>query len=152
MPIIDVSEFKSGLPANARLFALDVSSNAIGVATADMTLRLVTPVAVIRRGRLADDAVKLSKLIKEYDVSGLVVGWPLNMDGTQGPRCQAVRDTMLELLKKIPPIKVTFQDERLSTREAEALVEEIGSKSRKNKGKTVDSHAALIILQSFLQG
>lgn len=150
MPIVPADEFKSSLRPGAKLLGLDISKSSIGVGFADISSQIVTPVTVIARTRLVDDATKLSKLMSEYGTSGLIVGWPLHMDGSEGKRCQAVKDTVLELSKSWKDVKITFQDERLSTAQADRMVEETGDKSRKNKGKPVDAKAAMVILQSFL--
>ncbi len=150
MPIVPADQFKSSLKPGAKLLALDISKAVIGVAFADLSTSIVTPVTIIQRARLKDDAAKIGALIAEYQAAGLVVGWPLNMDGTEGKRCQAVKDTVLELSKNLQSAKFTFQDERLSTVQAYNLVEETEGKSGKNKGKAVDNRAAMIILQEFL--
>lgn len=150
MPIVPATEFKSVLKSGSKLLGLDISKTSIGIAFADISTGIVTPVTVIQRAKLTNDAIKLQNLMNQYGTAGLVVGWPLHMDGTEGKRCQAIKDTVAELLKSWPDVKVTFQDERLSTAKAYSMVEEIGVKSGKSKGKPVDNHAALIILQSFL--
>lgn len=155
MPVLSLNDFKSQLSPQAqggKLLGLDISKSVIGLAFADMGSRIVTPLSVLQRGRLADDAVKLGKIINDYDISGLVIGWPLNVDGSEGKRCQAVRDTTAEILKKLPPIKACFFDERWSTAEAFNILDNIGDKSRKSQVKTVDKFAAQLILQAFLDG
>ena len=151
MPIVTPSEFKSVLKPGAKLLGLDISKNAIGVAFADVQTGIVTPVTVIRRKRLKEDAIHLLALITRYEAKGLVVGWPLNMDGTAGKRCQAVKDTVLEISKTLQSVKIVFQDERLTTSDAYVLVEESWDKAFRNKGKAVDDMAALLILRSFLE-
>lgn len=150
MPIVPADQFKSSLKPGAKLLGLDISKTSIGVAFADISTLIVTPVTVISRKRLKDDADLLIKLMSEYDTKNIVVGWPLNMDGTEGKRCQAIKDTVLELQKFMQSTKFIFWDERLSTAQAYKMVEEIGGKSGKNKGKPVDNYAAMVILQSFL--
>ncbi len=150
MPIIPADQFKSSLKPGIKLLGLDISKVSIGIAFADIETGIVTPVTIIERKRLKDDAEKLSKLMAEYDAKSLIVGWPLNMDGTEGKRCQAVRDTVLELQKTLQSAKFVFWDERLSTAVANNLVEEIGISGRKLRGKKVDNHAAMVILRSFL--
>ena len=150
MPIIHADQFKSFLKPGAKLLGLDMSKNAIGIAFADCDTGIVTPVTVINRKRLKDDAEKLAKLMDQYGTKSVIVGWPLNMDGSEGKRCQAVKDTVLEFQKSMQAVKFVFWDERLSTAQAYKLVEEIGAKSIKNKGKPVDNHAAMVILRSFL--
>lgn len=150
MPIVPVSEFKSSLKPGAKLLGLDISKTSIGIAFGDVETGIVTPVTVINRKRLKDDAEQLIKLIGEYGTKSMIVGWPLHMDGSEGKRCQAVRDTVLELQKSMQAVKFVFWDERLSTAKAHNLVEEIGITLGKGRGKPVDNHAAMVILESFL--
>lgn len=150
MPIVPADEFKSSLKPGTKLLGLDISKSSIGIGFADIGTQIVTPVTVIARKRLVDDAAKILKLMAEYGTTGVIVGWPLHMDGSEGKRCQAVKDTVLELAKSWKDIKITFQDERLSTAQADRMVEETVGNSRKNKGKPVDAKAAMVILQAFL--
>lgn len=155
MPILNHSQFITSLKPDAKLLGLDISKTSIGIGFADVSTGIVTPVMVIKRARLKGDAAKLLKLIQEYGATGLVCGWPLHMDGSEGKRCQAVKDTASELLRNMPPIPLTFQDERLSTSQAYTQVEEMVCKSLNKRGKNavkvVDNHAAMIILRSFLE-
>jgi putative holliday junction resolvase len=148
MPIVSVSDLRA--QRALRLLGLDISRNAIGLSVGDFASELATPIAAIARTRLVSDAAYVTKIICDYGVGGLVVGWPLNMDGTEGPRCQAVRDTVLALEKYLPPLPIAFQDERQTTREALSVVEGTVGKLLKKRGKAVDSHAAMLILSRFL--
>ena len=150
MPIIQADQFITSLKPGTKLLGLDISKTTIGVAFADIDTNIVTPVNNIGRKRLKDDAERLLQLMAQYGTKSFIVGWPLHMDGSEGKRCQAIRDTVLEIQKTIQAAKFVFWDERLSTARANSLVEEIGGKSGKNKGKPVDNHAAMVILRSFL--
>lgn len=152
MKIIPSQDFKGTLPPNAKLLGLDVGTKTIGLAFGDVTTRVCTPLKVINRGKLKADAAVLDKLIKDYGISGFVVGWPLNVDGTEGKRCQATRDTILAMQEFLPQgLLVTFWDERFSTANAEAfLISEIDM-SRKKRDGVIDKMAAQGILSAFMQ-
>ncbi len=131
-----------------RLMGLDVGAKTIGIAFSDVRRVVATPRETIRRSKFTDDAETLRRLIEANDVGGLVIGLPINMDGSEGPRCQSVRQFAANLLAKID-IPVAFWDERLSTVAAErALIE--ADVSRKRRAEVVDKMAAAYILQGAL--
>lgn len=152
MPILSEEDFLKTLKPDARLLGLDVGTKTIGVAFGSVMAGFASPLKVIARTKIAKDAEILKKMMAEYDVAGLVVGWPLNVDGTVGPRCQGVRDVMLEIMKHIPDVPLTFFDERFSTKKAEDFMINEIDMSRKKRGEVVDKMAAQIILQDFLDG
>lgn len=137
-----------------RVLALDVSKAAIGIAVATMGVRVVTPLTTIKRAGIKADAQALNAVLKDYPAHFLLVGWPLNMDGTEGPRCQSVRDSMVEIMKFLPDIPILFWDERLSTRDGDKLVDELGDiqgNLRDKRGiKPRDHMAAKVFLEDFL--
>ena len=150
MKLLSSQDFKGSLPPNAKVLGLDVGTKTIGLAFGDVTTRVCTPLKVINRTKLKADAVILDKIIKDYGVSGLVVGWPLNVDGTEGPKCQSVKDTVLAMVQFIPDLPVTLWDERFTTAIAESfLVNEIDM-SRRRRDQVIDKMAAQQILASFL--
>ncbi len=131
-----------------RLMGLDVGAKTIGIAFSDVRRVVATPRETIRRSKFTRDAETLRRLIEANDVGGLVIGLPINMDGSEGPRCQSVRQFAANLLAKID-IPVAFWDERLSTVAAErALIE--ADVSRKRRAEVVDKMAAAYILQGAL--
>ncbi len=150
MGILTKEEFLKVLKPDARLLGLDVGTKTIGLAFGSVMAGFASPLQVIKRTKIAKDAEILKKAMEDYSVSGLVVGWPLNVDGTVGVRCQATRDVMLEIMKYIPDIPVTFYDERFSTKKAEYFMIDEIDLSRKRRGEIVDKMAAQIILQDFL--
>ncbi len=150
MKIIPSQDFKGTLPPNAKLLGLDVGTKTIGLAFGDVMTRVCTPLKVINRVKLKADTLVLAKIIQDYGIAGLVVGWPLNADGTEGKRCQATKDTLLAMAEFLPDLPVTFWDERFTTRNAEAfLIAEIDM-SRKKRDQVIDKMAALHILQDYL--
>ncbi len=131
-----------------RLMGLDVGAKTIGIAFSDVRRVVATPRETIRRSKFTRDAETLRRLIEANDVGGLVIGLPINMDGSEGPRCQSVRQFAANLLAKID-IPVAFWDERLSSVAAErALIE--ADVSRKRRAEVVDKMAAAYILQGAL--
>ena len=152
MKIIPSQDFKGTLPPNAKLLGLDVGTKTIGLAFGDVATRVCTPLKVINRGKLKADAAILSKAITDYGISGFVVGWPLNVDGTEGKRCQATRDTILAMQEFLPAeLPVTFWDERFSTANAQSFLIQEVDMSRGKRGNIIDKMAALNILQDFLE-
>jgi putative Holliday junction resolvase len=137
-------------PGRARpgLVALDVSKRAIGVAGADAGWRLATPLTTIRRRRWAEDLERLETLIRERAAGALVLGWPLNMDGSEGPRCQAVR-AFAERLDAALGLPILLWDERLTTFAAEDAAERAGLRGKK-RAAMLDALAAAAVLQDFL--
>jgi putative Holliday junction resolvase len=130
------------------LLALDVSKRAIGVAGADAGWRLATPLTTIRRTRWAQDLERLESVIRERAAGALVLGWPLNMDGSEGPRCQAVR-AFAERLDAALGLPVLLWDERLTTFAAEEAAERAGLRGRK-RAEMLDALAAAAVLQDVL--
>jgi putative Holliday junction resolvase len=137
-------------PERARpgLLALDVSKRAIGVAGADAGWRLATPLVTIRRRRWAEDLERLETMIHERAAGVLVLGWPLNMDGSEGPRCQAVR-AFADRLDRALGLPILLWDERLTTFAAEEAAECAGLRGRR-RADMLDALAAAAILQDFL--
>jgi putative Holliday junction resolvase len=134
--------------ARPGLLALDVSKRAIGVAGADAGWRLATPLTTIRRKRLAQDLAQLERIIAERAAGALVLGWPLNMDGSEGPRCQAVR-AFAERLDGALGLPILFWDERLTTFAAEEAAEQAGLRGKK-RAAMLDALAAAAVLQDLL--
>lgn len=133
-----------------KLLALDVGQKNIGVATGNRKNKISSPVTTIVRKKFALDTAELKKLIAEYDAGGLIIGLPLNMDGSEGKMCQSVRQFARNLLKEFD-VPIMFYDERLSTSTAEGLMAGKGAKAKDIKDKN-DMLAAAIILQNFLNG
>ncbi len=131
-----------------RLMGLDVGAKTIGIAFSDVRRVVATPRETIRRTKFTRDVETLRRLIEANDVGGLVIGLPINMDGSEGPRCQSVRQFAANLLAKID-IPVAFWDERLSTVAAERTLIE-ADVSRKRRAEVVDKMAAAYILQGAL--
>jgi putative Holliday junction resolvase len=141
-------DLKAALPRGMRLFGLDVGEKTIGLEVSDPALRVATPVDTLRRGKFTADAERLRLLVAERKVGGLVIGLPVNMDGSEGPRCQSVRQFAANLLSRFD-IPVAFWDERLSTAAVTRTLLE-ADLSRRRRAEVVDKMAAAYILQGAL--
>jgi putative Holliday junction resolvase len=146
--IITVSEAAAHLPARGALLGLDVGTKTIGVATSDADRRLATGVETIFRKTFTADAKRLLDLAGERRCAGIVLGLPLNMDGSEGPRAQSVR-AFARNLSKLTELPIALWDERLSTAavERELIAADV---SRKKRAAVIDQHAAIFILQGAL--
>lgn len=149
MPVFDINTIQNSLHHNARLLGLDVGSKTIGLAISDYGLSLASPLTTIRRRRFSDDAMDLRLIIGEHEIGGLIVGLPLSMDGSEGPRCQSVRQFAANLLA-IVDLPLAFWDERLSTRAVERILIAEADLSRAKRRKVIDRAAAAYILQGAL--
>jgi putative holliday junction resolvase len=138
----------AALPMNQRLMALDLGSKTIGVATADYTRQFATPRHTIERTKFTPDALGLIKFASDENIGLIVLGLPLNMDGTEGPRCQSTR-TFARNFGKLSPLPIIFWDERLSTAAVTRTMIE-ADMSRAKRAENVDKFAAAYILQSLL--
>ena len=142
-----LTAFAAALPDGGRLMGLDVGKRTIGVALADAGWRIATPYGVLARRRLAADLAELRAIAAAQQVAGLVIGHPLNMDGTAGPRAQATRAFAREA--RVLGLPLLLFDERLSTAEAErAMI--AADFSRARRARRIDAAAAAIILQGAI--
>ena len=141
-------EFAATLPAFGAIAGLDLGTTTIGVALSDLMRGVATPLETIKRKKFGVDAAALLKLTTSRDVKGLVLGLPLNMDGSEGPRAQATR-VFARNLEKLTPLPISFWDERLSTVAAERAMLE-ADLSRKRRAELIDHVAASFILQGLL--
>jgi putative Holliday junction resolvase len=148
MPISNPAEFRAALLPGQRLMGLDVGAKTIGLALSDPLRMIATPAETIRRGKFRPDAEKLATMATKLSVGGLVLGLPVSMDGSEGPRCQSVRQFAANLEPYLP-LPMTFWDERLSTAavEREMIAHDM---TRKRRAEIVDRVAAAYILQGFL--
>ncbi len=150
MSAADLVALAQGLDGGARLLGLDVGAKTIGLAVSDRGLAVASPLETLRRGKLADDVAALKRVCAERAVGGLVIGLPVNMDGSEGPRCQSVRQFAANLAERGLDLPAAFWDERLSTAAVERLLIAEADMSRKRRGQVVDKMAAAYILQGAL--
>ncbi len=151
-----LKDIAGNCPKNVALLGLDVGKKTIGLALSTPDQNLATPLTTIKRTKFTADMAELTKIINEFEVGGFVIGLPINMDGTEGPRAQSVRDFALEMAKTLGQgTWIALWDERLSTASVEDLVDKSVEK-RKTKANSkssglIDKLAAQIILQGALQ-
>ncbi|MGJ4855611.1 Holliday junction resolvase RuvX [Labrys sp. La1] len=131
-----------------RLFGLDLGTKTIGLALSDVMLTIASPLETIRRTKFTADAEQLLALAARHDVGGLVLGYPLNMDGSKGPRAQA-SESFARNLQRLSDLPVALWDERLSTVAVTRTLLEADA-SRRRRAEVVDKMAASFILQGAL--
>ena len=148
MAICKLNDMKSALLAGQRLFGLDVGKKTIGLAISDSNLAVASPLKILWRNKFTADADSMFRLGDAENVGGLIIGWPLNMDGSQGPRCDATRDFAHALLR-LRDIPIAFMDERLSTQAVESAML-AADMTRAKRHERRDALAAAWILQSAL--
>ena len=148
MPVASLIDIAASLPARGALIGLDLGTKTIGVASSDPDRRLATGVATVARKSFTSDAQRLLAFAAERRAAGFVLGLPINMDGTEGPRAQATR-AFARNLEKVTALPIALWDERLSTAEVERdLI--AADMSRAKRAKVIDQHAAAFILQGAL--
>ncbi len=150
MPIVDILDLPAthSLPGKA-LVGLDLGEKTIGVAVSDLGWSIASPLALIRRGKFTNDAGALFALMLERTAMGIVIGLPMNMDGTEGPRCQSVRAFGRNLLR-LRDWPIAFWDERLSSAAVNRVLIGEADVSRARRADLVDKMAAAWILQGAL--
>lgn len=136
------------LPDQARLLGLDLGTKTIGLALSDVERQIATPLETIKRVKFGLDAAALLKIAGKYDVAGLVIGLPLNMDGSEGPRVQSTR-AFIRNLAPLTSLPIAFWDERLSTMAVTRTLLDADA-SRAKRAEVVDKMAAAYILQGAL--
>ena len=148
MPVLPLAEARSLLPPRGALIGLDLGTKTIGVATSDPDRRLATAVETIARKAFSADAARIRALAAERRAVGFVLGLPVNMDGTEGPRAQSTR-AFARNLARLTELPIALWDERLSTAavERELIAADV---SRAKRKAVIDEHAAIFILQGAL--
>ncbi|MAV63451.1 MAG: Holliday junction resolvase RuvX [Rickettsiales bacterium TMED269] len=146
--INDSNNFREIIPNNKTILCLDLGKKRIGLAISDINQKIASPYDVIKEKKFSEILIILKNLIKKFDIGSIIVGDPINMDGSLGPKSQSSRSFISNISKDID-IPILLWDERLSTIAAEkSLIE--ADISRKKRGEVIDKIAANIILQSFL--
>ncbi|WP_333895995.1 Holliday junction resolvase RuvX [Brevundimonas aurantiaca] len=149
MPVLDLLDLPAACPPDTPWMGLDLGEKTIGVAVSDATRLIASPLELIRKSKFTHEAEQLFKLMAHRKVSALVIGLPVNMDGTEGPRAQSCR-AFARNLERLRPINVAFWDERLSTSAVERFLIEDLDLNRKRRAEVVDRTAAAWILQGAL--
>ena len=148
MAVVDILELPAVLAPGSAVLGLDLGEKTIGVAISDATRSIASPLELIRKTKFTAEAERLFKLMDARRAGGMVIGLPVNMDGTEGPRAQSTR-AFARNLAKLTELPIALWDERLSTAAVER--ELIAADVSRNKRKAVvDQHAAVFILQGAL--
>jgi putative Holliday junction resolvase len=148
VPVLDLEGLRTALTAGQRLLGLDLGEKTIGIALSDTLLSVASPLVTLKRRKFTANAEELRGLIREHGVGGIIVGLPLNMDGSEGPSAQSAR-AFARNFAAASDIPLAFWDERLSTAAVTRTLLEADS-SRKRRAEVVDKMAASYILQGAL--
>lgn len=146
--ILPLEAFGPVLADGARLIGIDAGTKTLGLALSDVTRTIASGLLTIRRTKFSADAARLLDLAAEHGVGGFVVGLPINLDGSSGPRAQATR-AFARNLAALTPLPILLWDERLSTVEAERTLLAADT-SRRRRSEVIDKVAATLILQGAL--
>ena len=149
MPVVDLTALPPLLPGQAPVVGLDLGEKTIGVAVSDATRGIASPLETIRRTKFNPDAVRLFELMESRGAAGIIIGLPVNMDGTEGPRCQSSRAFARNLLR-LRDLPIAFWDERMSSMAINRMLIEEADISRARRAEVVDKAAAGWILQGAL--
>jgi putative Holliday junction resolvase len=148
MAVCDIATFKSAVSPDMRLLGLDLGEKTIGLALSDTLLMVATPMATLKRGKFAADAATIDAIIHKQRVGGIVVGLPLNMDGSDGPSAQSARAFARNFAAR-SQLPIVLWDERLSTAAVTRTLIDADA-SRRRRAEVVDKMAAAYILQGAL--
>lgn len=149
MAVLDITEFAAALPRGAPVVGLDLGTKTIGVAVSDASLMIASPLELIRKSQFTKDAEALFKAMASRAAAGVVIGLPVNMDGTEGPRSQSARAFGRNLLR-LKDLPIAFWDERLSSVAVNRVLIEEADVTRARRADLVDKMAAAYILQGAL--
>jgi putative Holliday junction resolvase len=150
MPVLDLSDLLPALPSMTPLLGLDLGEKTIGVAVSDVTRMIASPLVLIRKTKFTAEAEQLFALMRERAAAGIVIGLPVNMDGTEGPRCQSARAFGRNLIRLRDDIAIAFWDERLSSAAVNRMLIDEADVTRARRAELVDKAAAAYILQGAL--
>ncbi|HEX3699928.1 MAG TPA: Holliday junction resolvase RuvX [Phenylobacterium sp.] len=145
MVVVDLLE----LPKSGALLGLDLGEKTIGVAVSDATRSIASPVELIRKTKFTAEAERLFKLLDERRATGIVIGLPINMDGTEGARCQSSRAFARNLVR-LRDVPIAFWDERMSSMAVNRMLIGEADVTRARRAELVDKAAAAWILQGAL--
>ncbi len=149
MPVLDLSAFSTALPRHAPVAGLDLGEKTIGVAISDVSRTIASPVETIRRTKFMVDFNRLLELMQSRGAGGIVIGLPVNMDGTEGARAQSCRAFARNVLR-LNDLPLAFWDERMSSMAINRMLIDEADVSRARRAEVVDKAAAAWILQGAL--
>lgn len=150
MAIVELTDLPAATAPYTPLIGLDLGTKTIGVAVSDGTRTVASPLHLIRKTKFTDDAGALFQLMESRGATAMVIGLPVNMDGTEGPRCQSSRAFARNLLR-LRDVPIAFWDERLSSAAVNRMLIDEHDVNRKQRGEVVDKLAATYILQGALE-
>ena len=150
MPVMDLTDLPAHLPRQGALVGLDLGEKTIGVAVSDTGRLVASPLKLIRKTKFTVDAEALFALMEGREAVGLIIGLPVNMDGTEGTRCQSSRAFARNLLR-LRDLPIAFWDERMSSMAVNRMLVEEADMTRARRGEVVDKTAAAWILQGALE-
>ena len=149
MPVVDLTALPALLPRQAPVIGLDLGEKTIGVAVSDATRRIASPLETIRRTKFMIDANRMFELMESRGAVGIIIGLPINMDGTEGARCQSSRAFARNVLR-LKDLPIAFWDERMSSMAINRMLIEEADISRARRAEVIDKAAAGWILQGAL--
>ncbi|WKL57285.1 Holliday junction resolvase RuvX [Asticcacaulis sp. ZE23SCel15] len=149
MAVVDITELKALLPVRTGVLGLDLGEKTIGVAVSDISLTIASPLELVNKTKFTQEAEHLFGLMKKREASGMVIGLPVNMDGTEGTRCQSVRAFARNLLR-LRDLPIAFWDERWSSSVMNRFLIEEADLTRAKRAEVIDRSAAAYILQGAL--
>ena len=149
MPVIDLMDMPSHLPRRSPVVGLDLGEKTIGVAVSDFTRTIASPLSLIERRKFTQDVKVLFDLMDGRGADGIIIGLPVNMDGTEGARCQSNRAFARHLMR-LRDLPIAFWDERLSTVAVQRMLVDEHDMTRARRAEVVDKTAAAYILQGAL--
>ena len=150
MAVLELLDLPAALPANTPVVGLDLGEKTIGVAVSDATRMVASPLDLIRKTRFTDDVARLFKLMESRKAGGIVIGLPVNMDGTEGPRAQSARAFARNVLR-LKDLPIAFWDERMSSMAVNRMLIGEADMTRARRADVVDKTAAAWILQGALE-
>lgn len=150
MPVLDLTALPAALAPRAPVVGLDLGEKTIGVAVSDIGLSIASPLALIKKGKFTADAEQLFALMESRGADGVVIGLPVNMDGSEGPSAQSARAFARNLLRLKPELPIAFWDERMSSMAVNRMLVSEADTTRARRAQLVDKAAAAWILQGAL--
>ena len=146
--ILSIDEFKTNIESNSRLLGIDHGKKNIGFAVCDENKKVATPLKVFQKGKFEVLIKEINQIIKENNIKGIIIGNPINMDGTSGKSSQSANDFAINLSKNIK-IPIAMWDERLSIEGSFKITKELGTNVT-NRVNKLDKNAAAFILQGAI--
>jgi len=147
---MEIEDLAHKLQKTDKVLGLDPGKKTIGIALASVMLGIATPIETIQRTKFSRDIKHLQQIINEYEIKALIIGLPLNMDGSQGRRAQSVQDLGQNIKQHISGIEIAYWDERLSSHHMDSFLIEEVDLSRKKRANVIDKLAAQHILQGAI--